>query len=415
METKGRLKNIFFIAVCFVAITINFPKHSINSLSIILLVVSSIGVLGSDFKYDRTIKKKALILSSLLFIYVLGLLHSSDLSIGVNSIKKALPLFLIPLVFFLSKTQLSNNQKNTLFKVFIVSNLCYCLYMVFAVLLEIGPVNSSITSSTLANYLHSNLTIKIDNHPTYMSFTLILCLIFTEYLKTQKAISPILTKGYYVVFSLLIVLLSSKIGIVIYFLVFLYLLSRGFSVQKKLVLVITISALMAVFLLSKNQISQRFYNEIEVIKNSYNLKDKTIPVDNKSQRLIAIDIYFNQSISEICFGQGTGDIQDYLNKKYRYYLPTKDRLAFKGLNYHNQYLQTASLIGVIGLIWFLYVLFLSIKTAMSNNNSLHLLFLISILLFFAIESFFETQRGVMLFAFFNSIFCLSWSELKQNQ
>ncbi|MFD1062571.1 hypothetical protein ACFQ1Q_04875 [Winogradskyella litorisediminis] len=158
------------------------------------------------------------------------------------------------------------------------------------------------------------------------------------------------------------------------------------------------------FIFSKTNLGYRFIEEYQSVLVSKDLKDKTVPISKKNLRLISADIFFNQQLSDIVFGLGAGNVQEYLDIKYRYYLQTTNRTGFKGLNYHNQFFQTIGDTGIIGFFILGYIFLYCFKEARSSNSKKFVAFLTITLLYFSIESFFETQRGVMLYAYFNSFF-----------
>lgn len=102
------------------------------------------------------------------------------------------------------------------------------------------------------------------------------------------------------------------------------------------------------------------------------------------------------------FGVGTGDIQDEFNKAYD---ETNSKLTTEWrLRCHNQYLAITVAFGVVGLMLFLFYLFLP---AISHKQQLHYLywpFFIIVLLSFITEDTLETQSGVTFFIFFQTLF-----------
>ena len=404
------IKNRFFVTLCLVALTINYPKHNINSIAIILLAFTFLlsGGLLSTFKsYFKN--KTALIFSLLFFIYAIGLINSTNLEEGLKLVKLKLPLLIFPLVFC-NKSQLINNkQMYWVLGLFVIAVKILCLYMLALVFFDIGPKTLIHIQTGIKSYFHSNLTIKIDNHPTLFSFSIILCIIFIEKLYRNKILPSYIFILSHIFFTIFIFLLSSKIGVVLFLILTIYLACSYLSKKINIIFLSTSTLILVIMFLFPNKINQRFLSEWGILKNTYNLKDKRIPYYQKSQRLIAIDIFFNQPIKYFVVGHGSGDVQNYLDRKYRYYLETENRTAFTDLNYHNQYLQTASVIGVFGGLILIYILYSSMQIALYNKNKIHSLFIVCIICFFTIESFFETQRGTVIFGFFNSMFVFLWT------
>jgi O-antigen ligase len=77
------------------------------------------------------------------------------------------------------------------------------------------------------------------------------------------------------------------------------------------------------------------------------------------------------------------------------------------LNAHNEYYQVFISLGIIGFILLLVTLYFPFIFAFRTGNTIYLLFLLIVVLNFLTESMFETQAGVMFYAFFNSLLCFS--------
>ncbi|MGB0368152.1 MAG: hypothetical protein ACPGD8_02030, partial [Flavobacteriales bacterium] len=68
---------------------------------------------------------------------------------------------------------------------------------------------------------------------------------------------------------------------------------------------------------------------------------------------------------------------------------------------HNQFLSVGLIVGIPGLIWFLFALSYPLKTY--GKDFLYLSFIALIITSFMTDNTLGTQSGVTLFAFFNSI------------
>ena len=112
----------------------------------------------------------------------------------------------------------------------------------------------------------------------------------------------------------------------------------------------------------------------------------------------------NQVIAEnLLIGVGIGDAKDVLLIEY-------EKRGMTGamehkLNAHNEYYQVFVSLGLIGFILLLMTLLLPLYSAFTSSNWIYILFLLIIILSFIPESMFETQAGVLFYAFFNSLLC----------
>ena len=101
------------------------------------------------------------------------------------------------------------------------------------------------------------------------------------------------------------------------------------------------------------------------------------------------------------FGVGTGDEPQAFAQAYdEIHSPLKEEFRFRA---HNQYLAIAVAFGLVGLAFFLLVLFYPWFASKRNHTYLYMVFLCIMLLSMFPEDTLETQAGVTLFAFFESL------------
>ena len=101
------------------------------------------------------------------------------------------------------------------------------------------------------------------------------------------------------------------------------------------------------------------------------------------------------------FGVGTGDVPQAFAQTYdEIHSPLNEEYRFRA---HNQYLAIAVAFGLVGLAFFLFVLFYPWFASKRNHTYLYLVFLCVMLLSMFPEDTLETQAGATLFAFFVSL------------
>lgn len=105
-------------------------------------------------------------------------------------------------------------------------------------------------------------------------------------------------------------------------------------------------------------------------------------------------------------GDGIGDSQQrlydtYLKHQYIEYYNNK-------YNAHNQYLEILVSNGIIGLFYLVAVLLIPLYYSIKQKKTLYTLFIISISLAFITESWLNTNKGVVLYSFFNSLFIFNY-------
>ena len=101
------------------------------------------------------------------------------------------------------------------------------------------------------------------------------------------------------------------------------------------------------------------------------------------------------------FGVGTGDVPQAFAQTYdEIHSPLKEEFRFRA---HNQYLAIAVAFGLVGLAFFVFVLFYPWFASKRNHTYLYMVFLTIMLLSMFPEDTLETQAGATLFAFFVSL------------
>ena len=101
------------------------------------------------------------------------------------------------------------------------------------------------------------------------------------------------------------------------------------------------------------------------------------------------------------FGVGTGDVPQAFEQAYDdIHSPLRDEFRFRA---HNQYLAIAVAFGLVGLAFFLFVLFYPWLSTRKRHTYLYMVFLTIMLLSMFPEDTLETQAGATLFAFFEAL------------
>ncbi len=101
------------------------------------------------------------------------------------------------------------------------------------------------------------------------------------------------------------------------------------------------------------------------------------------------------------FGVGTGDVPQAFSQAYdEIHSPLQEEYRFRA---HNQYLAIAVAFGLVGLAFFLFVLFYPWFASRNNHTYLYLVFFCIMLLSMFPEDTLETQAGATLFAFFMAL------------
>tara|TARA_B100001287_G_scaffold276773_1_gene289349 strand:- start:3579 stop:4931 length:1353 start_codon:yes stop_codon:yes gene_type:complete len=122
------------------------------------------------------------------------------------------------------------------------------------------------------------------------------------------------------------------------------------------------------------------------------------------QRFEAWKVGFSIFKKSPIIGVGTGDLKNAFAQEY---IALDTRLSKKNqIRAHNTFLTSAITFGVFGLLLFLYLIFISGRIQIQNQNLSGFIFWTIILVTFFFEDTLETQTGITMFAFFIALFSL---------
>lgn len=403
-----------FLLILFV-ITIPFSVNA-NSFCLILLIL--------NFIFEKKFKEKwkilkgnkfALLFIGLYIIQSMGILYSENIPESLSKLEKLTSILIFPIIF-VSNPSNSKQFFVKLLHVFLISCIAACLIcMAYAI------YRYSLTQDTQYFFYHEYGSI-LNIHAIYFSMYLLLSLFISIFLlnecQKRRLIYWIL-----IIFLLInVILLSSKIVIGTFFiLINLFILNtllKHFKVWKRTLFVVFLNLSILFVLYNIPYVKGRFMDlyksNLEVVtQNNYQY-------DTYFSGL-TIRLVFWKSVFKILnnedawiFGVGVGDSQDLLNEQYKKMnlytgnVNIGDR-GYLDYNPHNQYFDILLKLGLIGLVYFLLIILLPMRSALSNNGHLYLVFLIIISATCLTESIFGLQKGVVFYSFFNSLFAFTSS------
>lgn len=374
------------LALCFV-----FPVAP-KLVPFFLVVISLFSVF--NFRIEAKIKFTTyipFILSIAFYIVcILGLLWTSDLTSGSKHLEIKLSFLVIPIIF-LNKNLIPQIKINRLFQAFIGGNI-------FAAIFALSKAGYSYFHEGLNHFTYTLLSPNF--HPTYLSIYALFCLNLIFYSTESIIKNKVLKNAAILLLIFWILLLSSKINILLLFIILIFQLVVAIRKSYNRTKLLSFSALIiigiATFLFFNNSITERFKTSLTVLKTSNNV------LNNETESNGARILIWNSAIDLVVHyplvGVGTGDVNNELVKEYKNRAYTG--IQEKRLNAHNQYLQTAISTGIPSAILLIFFLiFPLIKYGFSNNETLY--YFISVFCVNAlVESTLENQAGVVFFIFF---------------
>lgn len=337
----------------------------------------------------------------LYLVYIFGLIYTTNLNAGFFDIQVKFCLFAIPIVFFSIPEKIITRP---ILFAFIAGCLVSCILCIGA-----ATYNYFITKNITCFYY---INLSLIHHPSYLAMYVdfaIACLIYFEFNREKKNLSYTKMISFILVFifSIFVGLLSSKIGIMILVLIFLFAITYFIKVYRKIWIGIGLSVLCILFFSCLLYFNSNIYQRFDSAKKSY--FEKSANHDGTYDRLQVWKVGVSIINHHTLIGVGTGDIKDVLVEEYR-----KGNImnAYeKKLNAHNQFLQTFISIGITGFIVLLVLLIIPLIMAIKQKHLLYVIFIIIIIINFLVESMFETQAGVVFFAFFNTLLFLDLKNL----
>lgn len=358
-------------------------------------------IIEGDFsnKFRILAKSKAALLFILFYIlHLVGMAYTENVDSGLFDIQMKLTLLFFPLIY--ATRPIKGAALKYLFCVFIAGGIASALLM-------LGVSTVTYLNTGVNTFFYEAFSFLI--HPSYFAMYLNLAIIWMLFnivkrAKTEKFISSFWVFVIIAFFSIIIVLLSSKMGLVTMLLTYMgfmiwYVLSRKkylFGIVGLGLMIISVFAVLHFV----PEIRARVENAISAISNDR--PDQTNAESTAVRMLVwkaANEVIKKQPL----IGTGTGDAKDELMKEYN--VEGMTGAWQNNLNAHNEYYQVVVTLGVLGFVIFLLHLFLPMRNAFRNRKALYVLFLILVMLNFLTESMLETQAGVMFFAFFNSLLC----------
>ncbi|MEN9336891.1 MAG: hypothetical protein RLZZ500_1878 [Bacteroidota bacterium] len=399
----------FFLSLVLISIP---TKYIFISIALILFVAHALrnGILQKKITFQ-----KHLLLPIAFFLWmVLSLFWTKDQALTRAGLQKELPFLLVPMAF-LVLPKLSKTLVNQVFR-------NYSWFMVlYALFFFLRAIFRFITTQDNSVFFYHNLVTE-DLNAIYISIFASLALVYFV-IQEQKTTA---VKSAIIALFTFVVLLSSKsiITIDIILIIGYYAFYAPIPKGVKTTTILSVLAFIIGSFLFVKQVRDRFLIEYETafVDNTINANIGNGNVYNVSLnqawnqekfeqnhffpgtalRVFQVRI-FKEMLEEqpILFtGFGLEASQEQIKAKVNQHGLYGN---YGDFNYHNQYIQSFSDLGIIGFIFVLLLVGLNLKNAFLSKDFLHIAFSITMIILFLSESFFCRQRGIV---FFIILYCL---------
>ncbi len=365
-------------------------------------------LIEGDFKnkFNSIVKNKfALLFIAFYVLHLVGLLYTQNMQSGLFDVQVKLSLLLFPII--LSSRPFDENKIRKLFFALIIG--CFTAFLIMlsrALYIYVDLGERSFYYEAFASFLI---------HPSYISMyvNVTLAWLLINQLDQSKRFSRSVSCSLLIVFTLFIILLSSKMGLITMIVMYTVFLIYHVISQKKYLFGISgvFAIVISIYIVMSfiPELSGRINRAISAVTNSNTDQSEA---ESTAVRML-IWKASNRVISEnLILGTGTGDAKNELMKEY-------EKRGMTGayehkLNAHNEFYQVFLSLGVIGFILLLLNLLFPLFKGFKMTDTIYVLFLLIISLNFLTESMLETEAGVMFYAFFNSLLCFSHQKLTTN-
>ena len=339
----------------------------------------------------------ALLFISFYLLFLIGLIYTQNMHSGLFDVQIKLSILLFPIIFSAKPTNEFDKQK--IIAAFVLG--CFSA----SALMILRATHTFFTTGENIFFYEAFASFII--HPSYISMYINLAIIWmlqgnAKNIFQEKKLAKIIGALSVFYFTIIVVLLSSKLGIISLLLIYLFFGIRYIIQTKKIkmlgIAIVGVWVVSFVIIKYIPEVNERFKNAINAVNESQ--PDKT-NAESSAVRLLVWEAATTIIHENIFIGVGTGDVKDELMKKYQ-------QLGYTGaykhkLNAHNQFLQTGIALGIIGILFLIMTLVLPAYISWQQNNYFYVCLIVLLSFNFLTESMLETQSGVMFYAFLSSL------------
>ncbi|SFC27101.1 O-antigen ligase [Flexibacter flexilis DSM 6793] len=388
-----KLQHNLLLAIAF---TIPLPKLvGLNSVLIVILAISTIIFHIKNRSYYFLKNKNIWFLSSFFGAYLIaGLWTSNPKAYGFELEKKA-TLLLLPVCF--SGLHFSKKEISSVLWAFVIA--C-CLLPIMGI--AVGVYRSYTLMGSYWHYeffLGQSLVHFVGLHRGYVALHTGLSILFLLFFTEKTNTKNILIASYLLVFTFF---LNARIAIIgLMLIAVIYSIMAILNKNKKAILFVIVGLLSMICVLFGSEKLSHMTKQLFTL-NFENVTPQTVDEYNSIEIRYFIWKSAIATIQESPvwgYGAGAGNdaLANYYNKS-NFTLGQRDNY-----NAHNQYLQAMLDAGIMGLIvlisWFVYMLIFAYK----HKSIFYFFFVLYIAVNCLAENIFSIQKGIVFFAFFNSI------------
>lgn len=373
-----------------------------------VVLVSKLYFGAPKFQTEKAIKtfKIWLLLPTIVTLwYLFSFIYSDDLITAIKTTKVKALFVLIPAIM-LSLQSISKRQISYLYHIFLVLALvgsCWSLLQI--------PLQKINLSESYARGWVIPTVIHHIRFSLMVAFSAIIC----WFMVFRKPIEHLIPKYGYVAlaifFTAYLHILAVRSGLIGFYIATLFMIALNLANGKRIPIKIgsILIGLIAVVFAFKalptlqSKVNYTLYSFDRLMHANNDLGDYS---DNR--RILSYQAAIQVIKDNPLIGVGVGDMQSEINDYYAKNFPNAD---MHGVQPHNQYLLTATGIGLIGMFYLLIFNLILLIYQFRKRNWLLVAFNLIFLFSFLVEDTLEMQIGVITYLFFNY---LGWKFVNSN-
>lgn len=392
--------NIYILLLSLIAFTIPMPML-VNNIAIISLILYwLLSCFRRQIKLPRL--KDILVLTIPFTLLIIGSFYTSNMHQLNIEITKNLPFLILPIILYTTPRQISTSDYKTILKSFVLGNIIVSVVLFLIICKTI--YTKSFTIQTLWGLTHQGLGEQVNLNAIYLSLFigLSLSMVVNFYLEKRGKISintKIISLASTLLFVFILIFLSSRTVLfstmVISFILCFRYYSKRHSVFKLTIIFLLLTGVTIFIIFTINPILKWRTESLFEIQDVSQIEGKEEGIKmRKKLWSSSIEVFKNNWL----IGVGAGDFKDELEKVYK---KNHYRIQYRmHMNSHNQYISYLVSHGIIGLFLFLTYLFYPLILFYRKKRLFFLLTMLFFMMCLTTESYFYTNKGVILMAFF---------------
>lgn len=400
MNKASLFRNGYVFFLVLIALTLPTKWMQLNSILILCLLgwyLITPGVI-SRLAFAFT-NPTAIALVAIYIVYLISMLYTENLSKGFSHLETRFSILVLP-VILLSHYTIDKRILN----IILLSFFGGCVFSSLVCLVSTVYVNQlnnlDFTYYNSWYYSSDNLVKLFGFHPSYFSIYCSFCICIVIHFFNEKKVRAILAACFIIYLILFQLLLAARGGILaticICVVTVLYQAYRRNKIWQGILFLMVFGTVMIVTISQFTIITDKFKGMFNYEIHEYN---KRFKLDRRFEKWESSAILF---LRHPMLGLGIGDSRDELQKVYK----EKGYAEVQRFNYdsHDLLLETAISIGILGVLALFANFYVSFSICIRKRSMLYLQFLILFFLLSLPEATLSVQKGVVFFAFFNTLF-----------